>query len=74
MPTLPITSIEVEGRHRRDLGDVSGLAKSIEAVGLLHPIVVRSDGRLIAGERRLAACKLLGWKEVPVTVLDPPDA
>jgi hypothetical protein len=32
--------------------------------------VVRPDGRLIAGERRLAACKKLGWTSVPVTVVD----
>ena len=37
---------------------------------LMHPIVIRPDGTLIAGERRLAACKLLGWSEVPVNVVD----
>jgi ParB-like chromosome segregation protein Spo0J len=37
---------------------------------LLHPIVVRQDGCLIAGERRLRACELLGWRNVPVTVID----
>ncbi len=26
--------------------------------GLLHPVVIRRDGRLIAGERRLEAFKL----------------
>jgi len=31
---------------------------------------VTSDGELIAGARRLEACKLLGWKKVPVTVID----
>jgi ParB family chromosome partitioning protein len=46
------------------------LAASIEEVGLLHPIAVRADGRLIAGERRLAACKKLGWTSVPVTVVN----
>jgi hypothetical protein len=57
-------------RHRRELGDVSELARRIAELGLLHPIVIRPDGRLIAGERRLAACKALGWKSVPVTVVD----
>lgn len=70
MSILAVSAINVGMRHRRDLGDVAGLAKSIEAVGLLHPIVVTSDGTLIAGERRLAACKHLGWAEVPVTVVD----
>jgi ParB/RepB/Spo0J family partition protein len=36
----------------------------------MHPIVVRDDNQLIAGERRLEACKMLGWKEIPVTILN----
>jgi ParB family chromosome partitioning protein len=46
------------------------LADSIETVGLLHPIVVTPEGRLIAGQRRLEACRLLGWQEIPITVID----
>src|SRR5262249_41385366 len=34
------------------------------------PIVVTPNGDLIAGERRLEACKLLGWTNVPVTIVD----
>ena len=70
---LPISKIKVRSRYRKDLGDLAGLAASIKELGLLHPVVVRDDGRLIAGERRLAACKLLGWKTVPVTVIDIDD-
>lgn len=65
-----VDSIRVGERHRKDLGDIEGLARSINEIGLLHPVVVRPDGTLIAGERRLAACRLLGWQEVPVTVID----
>ena len=32
--------------------------------------MVTPEGRLIAGQRRLAACRLLGWTDVPVTVVD----
>jgi hypothetical protein len=32
--------------------------------------VIRPDGLLIAGERRLAACRQLGWSDVPVTEVD----
>jgi ParB-like chromosome segregation protein Spo0J len=68
---MPIASIKVGERHRRDLGDINGLAQNIHEIGkLLHPIVVRPDGLLIAGERRLAACKQLGWNDVQVTVID----
>jgi len=62
-----IAEITVGVRHRRDLGDIASLAASIAHVGLLHPIVIRPDGVLVAGERRLAAYKLLGRKEIPVT-------
>lgn len=65
-----ISDIRVGKRHRIDLGDVAGLGASIRAVGLLHPIVIRPDGLLIAGERRLAACKALGMSRVPVTEVD----
>ena len=56
--------------HRRDLGDIEGLAASIAEVGLLHPVVITPGNVLIAGERRLAACAFLRWREVPVTVVD----
>jgi ParB-like chromosome segregation protein Spo0J len=65
-----ITDIVIGVRHRRDLGDIDSLARSIADVGLLHPIVARPDGVLIAGARRLAACKTLGWSDIPVTVVD----
>jgi ParB family chromosome partitioning protein len=42
------------------------LARSIQEVGLLHPVVVNEDNELIAGQRRLEAVKLLGWDEVPI--------
>ena len=67
---LPVEQIAVGQRYRKDLGDLRSLAASIEEVGLLHPIVVTPQGRLIAGQRRLKACVLLGWAEVPVTVVD----
>ena len=45
MAHRPIDSIEIGERHRRDLGEIDGLAESIKQVGLLHPIVIRNDGR-----------------------------
>ena len=65
-----VDEIIVGKRHRRELGDVASLARSIEQNTLLHPIVIRADGRLIAGERRLEAYKLLGRAEIPATVVD----
>lgn len=68
--THAISSIKIGTRHRRDMGDLDALATSIREVGLLHPIVVRKDGMLIAGERRLNACVKLGWTEIPITEID----
>src|SRR5712691_984451 len=69
-PTRPIDSIKIGNRHRHDLGNVGPLAASIADVGLLHPIVIRPDNILIAGARRLAACKQLGWTNIPVTTVN----
>ena len=67
---MRIDQIQVGFRYRKDLGDLRPLADSVSEVGLLHPVVVTPEGRLIAGQRRLEACLLLGWKDVPVTVVD----
>jgi N6-adenosine-specific RNA methylase IME4 len=67
---MKIDHIQIGFRYRRELGDIRALADSIAEVGLLHPIVVTPEGRLIAGQRRLEACRLLGWSDVPVTTVD----
>jgi ParB-like chromosome segregation protein Spo0J len=67
---MHIDQIQIGFRYRKDMGDVRALADSIAEVGLLHPVVVTSSGRLIAGQRRLEACRQLGWTDVPVTVVD----
>jgi ParB-like chromosome segregation protein Spo0J len=72
MNTLPVSEIIVGTRYRQDLGDIAGLAKSIADVGLLQPVVVTKDKRLVAGARRLAAVCLLGWTDVPVLVMHSP--
>jgi hypothetical protein len=71
--TMPVANIRIGKRHRHDLGDITGLAATIAELGLLHPIVVKPDGSLIAGERRLQACQQLGWTDIPVTVVDIAD-
>jgi ParB-like chromosome segregation protein Spo0J len=59
-----LDAIIVGERRRQELGDIDGLASSIQRYGLLHPIVVDAEQRLIAGGRRLVACERLGWCEV----------
>lgn len=58
---------------RKHLGDVTDLAASIKANGLLSPLSVVPNGErymVIAGHRRLAACKQAGSGAVPCFVLD----
>lgn len=66
---MDVATIKVENRTRKELGDLDDLIASIRSVGLLHPIVVDESGRLIAGARRLEACKRIGMTEVPVHVV-----
>jgi hypothetical protein len=66
MSDLPIASIVIGERRREDYGDLDALAASIEQYDLLHPIVIDEASNLVAGERRLEACKRLGWTNVPV--------
>ena len=52
------------------------LADSLRSHGLVQPIVVRSRGeryQLIAGQRRLAAARRLGWEKIPARLLDVDD-
>ena len=65
-----IKDVKIGKRHRKEMGDIDALASNIEAVGLLHPIVVTPDGTLIAGKRRIAAFKALGRQEIPSTIID----
>lgn len=69
MSSIPLDQIKLTTRHRKELGDITGLAESISTIGLLHPIVLNPDHQVIAGERRLAAVRNLGWSEVSATVI-----
>ena len=66
---INIDEIKIIDR-KRNAGDVTQLCASINEIGLLQPITVTSDFKLIAGLHRITACKLLGWKEIEVNVVD----
>jgi ParB-like chromosome segregation protein Spo0J len=70
MSEMLVSSIAVGARVRKDLGDLAALAASIDAVGLLHPVVVDVDSNLVAGHRRLEAVKLLGHEWVEVSIAE----
>jgi ParB family chromosome partitioning protein len=55
---------------------LSGLAASLQTVGLLQPVGVRpaeAGYELIAGERRLRAAERLGWTDIGAVVRDVDD-
>ena len=61
---------------RLDRGNIPELATSISRHGLLHPIIVRpAEGgfELIAGSRRLAAVRLLGWRKITCQIIEIDD-
>ena len=56
--------------------DSKELATSIQAMGIIQPIVVRPSGdryQLVAGERRWRAAKLAGLETIPVVIREIPD-
>lgn len=72
--SLPIDGIKIEpGRQRKELRNIPVLADSIKRLGLIHPIVVTREGVLVAGERRLSAAKLLGFRSIHAQFLEDLD-
>src|SRR4051812_23469447 len=60
-------------RQHIDENGINELAETIARVGLLEPIVIKAldDDKfmIIAGHRRVLACKQLGWTSIPAVVL-----
>ena len=77
---IDINKIVVGDRIRKDFGDIKELAEDIKENTLLNALVVTPSGNgdgtylLIAGERRLRACKSLGYKAVTVNSVGVDDA
>lgn len=70
MKRIPIGSVVVGKRFRKELGNMFLLTESIKAIGLLQPVVVRKDMTLVCGGRRLEACKRLEHEHINVVVAD----
>lgn len=79
---IPLAEILVGGVNVREIDDadpdIAELADSIQASGLLQPIRVSPEPeggyRLIAGERRYRAVKLLGWDSITAVITDADEA
>jgi len=70
MVEVKISEITIENRTRKVFGWLDSLERSIMQVGVLHPIGITPDKKLLFGERRLRACKNLGMETIPARVFD----
>ncbi len=69
--TVKISNITVpSGRRKLRPDKVDSLAISISEVGLINPITISSDHKLIAGQHRLEAMKINGAKEIECRIAD----
>ena len=77
--SLPVASIQpnpAQPRRSFDYDKLLSLARSIGENGLLQPLTVTMQNgvpTLVAGERRLRACKIAGLKTVPCIVVKHTD-
>ena len=72
LPVKDLLSMPFQSRKNiREGPEFEELVDSVRIIGVLQPIVVRQKGvtfEIVAGERRVAACKKLGITEVPANV------
>jgi ParB family chromosome partitioning protein len=65
---VPLHKIEVGHRLRESknvIKDIGPLKKSIEELGVIHPILVDQDLNLVSGARRLKAVERIGRTTIP---------
>jgi ParB family chromosome partitioning protein len=74
---IPLNKIIKSKFNYRDIEEnLDELAKSIAQNGLLVPVIVRpleNYYELISGNRRVEACKKLGWKYIPAIIVEMND-
>ena len=78
---VDLDSVDDTERVRQDMRDIEGLADSINryadalptTAGLIHPVLLNSDNKLVAGGRRVAAHRLLNRKKIAAVYADELD-
>jgi ParB family chromosome partitioning protein len=66
---VQIGKIDFSNRYRKELGDIAALAENIRECGLLQPIGVDQNFKLICGERRVLAFIRLNRETIPAVIL-----
>ncbi len=70
---VKLEDILIEERFREDLGDLEGLVENIRDKGIIQPVTLSKDLRLLAGGRRCAAALVLGLPTVPAIIREVDD-
>lgn len=65
---IRLANIKTDENYRGSSAELQKLAESIKRLGLLQPVVLNSEHKLIAGRRRIAACRELGMTHVSALV------
>jgi ParB family transcriptional regulator, chromosome partitioning protein len=65
-----LIKVEDDIRIRKEIGNLQPLIDSISKVGLINPILIDEQSNLVAGFRRLEACKKLKMEEVEVRIVE----
>lgn len=68
LKNVNVDDIILDERFRKDLGDIEEFAASIQEKGVLQPITLDTNLHLLAGHRRLTACKHLGIPTIPALI------
>ena len=80
IPISAINAASFQPTERASDANVKALRQSIEnGIGLIYPVVVTPSERtgqfdLVDGHRRLAACKSLGWTQIPAIAINADQA
>ena len=67
----------IEDGELEDSHDLEQLAKSINTIGLMRPIILKENPErrkyeILAGKLRFQACKKLNWKTIPSLIIANP--
>lgn len=73
MKHLNLDEIIVEDRARDDYGNIEELKESIRQKGIIQPVTVDSNNRLLAGGRRYEASRQLGLPTIPAIIREVVD-
>jgi len=64
---IAIKDIKIENRFREKEGNIKELIENIKENGLIVPIVIDKNNKLVDGGRRIKAFELLGKKDIDFT-------